>query len=179
MGEREGRQRIKPTRQTHFANHLLNHINASLRTPLSSASASLTTSALLSSDFILCAKHCVSFTKVLSSSPPPTLPRLTSALGESLMSEQEESRKKAVGAITESYKKAIEEGDLPEICRIVPLLGDLDLTEESVGSYCKYSTRPLVIGEEEAASEVQPLLSLRQPPSSCPVLNPLPSPQSI
>jgi hypothetical protein len=100
--------------------------------------ASLTTSTLLSSDFVLCAKHCVSFTKVLSSSPPSNLPRLTSALGETLMCEQEESRKKAVGTITESYKKAIEEGDLPEICRIVPLLGDLDLAEESVGSYLKY-----------------------------------------
>lgn len=98
-------------------------------------------------DYANATTKCVLFSKLFRTSTQEgeeKKAKVVQMVGAQAVALQEKTKASLVELLLKDYNAGIEAANLQEICRVVPLLGDLDLATESVGLYLKYVKSLLV-----------------------------------
>ena len=83
-------------------------------------------------------------------------------VGSRTLQLQSKTKDSLISLLLKDYNSGIESANLQEICRVVPLLGDLDLASEAVGLYLKFVKDVLggALGEATGGKEDPPSLKV-------------------
>ena len=106
-----------------------------------------------SGDYSNATTKCVLFSKLFRSSTQESedqRAKVVQMVGPQAVALQEKTKASLVELLLKDYNAGIEAANLQEICRVVPLLGDLDLATEAVGLYLKFVKKVLVDALNEA-----------------------------
>ncbi|GMI04430.1 hypothetical protein TrVE_jg7472 [Triparma verrucosa] len=106
-----------------------------------------------SGDYSNATTKCVLFSKLFRSSTQESedqRAKVVQMVGPQAVALQEKTKASLVELLLKDYNAGIKAANLQEICRVVPLLGDLDLATEAVGLYLKFVKKVLVDALNEA-----------------------------